>query len=537
MGARQAPDGLQSISIDGQLYDVDQTAIDGLKERGIPFDDGSHYKPTMGNADNVALDVGRGAVHGATLGFADKKFGDSNQSVMQRLGGDDYADVKTRSPVATAVGDMGGSLAIPVPGLGAAKVGAGAAKAGGAFWRLAAEKMAANAAEQAAVGGGMGAARAYAEGEDPAKAATLGGILGGAGGALVSGAGSVAAAAKPYVTKALNATADAARAMPFKLVGGSDEQLSQIAAKFGIDKLPERLAGAIEALIPPKGVLGRSQEQYRQELAPIIDRVGPELGALREKLGTEQGLNQLLPDEWATMRQNLQAKLDSTSQRTAKGREEYAALAKDLEEFDKHQPPQTLGGAADVKSEYQSAGHIGKMGSVPEKAAAQSAATIGSEGKGVIDRLLGYATDDSRAKYQALNDEYAVAKLLKEQVDPNALREQFSKNLAGLGSVAAGTLSGAVVGGLSGLAGGSAVDHPGAGVVGGALAGAGAGFNLAAGSGTRNLMTQLLARPQAMDTIANIARASGKKLSQIDLDKLAAYVQSITGKAAGYTAE
>lgn len=564
MGISQAPQGLIPIKVDGQLYNVDQAAIDDLKAKGIPYDDGqdTFKSSTLG-------DAARGAVHGATLGFADTKFGEDKQSVMQRLNGDDYEAVKERSPIATGVGDFVGSMAIPVPGTGAAKAGA-------TGWKAIAAMLARRTAEQAVVGGTMSGARAIAEGEDPTQATEIGAALGGAGSAALGLGGAAATAAKPYVAKGLNAVADVARTRgAFGITGGTDKTALAIAQRFGVDELPSRLADAIEALVPPKGLKGRTPLEYTKELEPIIANKGAEIGQLRADMGGmgpgQQGLDALIPAEWSQMRQNLEGQLNKTSIRTKEGEELAGALRRNIEALDAPTPelkakfeglkadlasadtpkaqaaaqrkldayyksiePKTIGDLADIKSEYQSAGHKGALGSVQDNAAAEAAANVGKEGKDTLARLLASATDDSRNAHDLAQQEYGVASMLKKQIDPKALKDQFATNISGLGSVVAGTASGALVGGLSGLAAGSAADHPKAGALAGALAGAGTGFNMAAGSGTRNLMTQLLARPQAMDTIANISRASGKKLSQIDLDKLTRYVQSLTGKAGGF---
>lgn len=562
MGLVQAPEGLQAITVDGEPYFVDQAAIADLQKKGIPYDDGHNAFKS-----STLSDAARGAVHGATLGFADKKFGDSNQSVMQRYGGDDYDEVKERSPIATGVGDFAGSVALPVPGSGA--------RAGATGWKAAAALLARRTAEQAAVGGTMGGARAIAEGEDPTQAAEIGAALGGAGSAALGLGGAAVNAAKPYVEKGLNAVADVARTRgAFGITGGTDKTALAIAQRFGVDELPSRLADAIEALVPPKGVKGRTPLEYTKELEPIIANKGAEIGQLRQEMGTNQGLDALIPGEWSQMRQNLQGQLDKTSIRTKEGEELASALRRNIGALDAPTPelaakfeqlksnlasadtpkaqaaaqrkldayyksiePKTISDLADIKSEYQAAGHKGPLGSVQDNAAAEAAANVGKEGKDTLNRLLALATDESRNAHDLAQQEYGVASMLKKQIDPKALKDQFATNISGLGSVLGGTASGAIVGGLSGLAAGSAADHPKAGALAGMLAGAGTGFNMAAGSGTRNLMTQLLARPQAMDTIANITRASGKKLSQIDLDKLTRYVQSLTGKVGGYVAD
>lgn len=517
MGISQAPQGLIPIKVDGQLYNVDQEAIDDLKAKGIPYDDGHDTFKSSSLSD-----AARGAAHGATLGFADTKFGEDKQSVMQRLGGDDYDAVKERSPVATTVGDFAGGMAIPVPGTGAAKAGA-------TGWKAAAALMARRAAEQAVVGGTMGGARAIAEGEDPTQAAGIGAVLGGAGSAALELGGAAATAAKPWVAKGLNAVADAARTRPFG-IGGSDAQLSKIAAKFGVDELPANIAKMIEEHVPPEGLIGRNREEYRKALEPIIDREGQDLGALRQHIGQEQGVNSIIPAEYAKMRQNMQDEIASLPTRTAKQRELVNAMQKDLEAFDKQATPRTLTGLANVKSQYQADGHIGPMGTVPEKAAAQSSANFGSEGKNTISRLLDYSTDDVHAAHDLASKNYGEASTLYDQIEPKAVRDRMNTNAAKAAAAGIGAVGGAIMG--AGTA--ASTDHS---ILGGAAIGGLGGALSSTNTGTRNLMTQLLEQPKAMDTIANITRASGRKLSQIDLNKLTRYVQSLTGKVGGFASD
>lgn len=509
MGAAQAPDGLQPISVAGQLYYVDQDAIAGLKERGIQYDDGSQF-----NGSSTAGDFERGALHGATLGLADKKFGDSNQSVTQRLGGDDYAAVQQRSSIASGVGDFAGNTVVPVPG-GTAEKGLAA--------------VAQRVGMQAAAGAGTGAVRAYSEDKNPETAAGIGALLGGAGAGLVEGAGAALNAGSNLASKALNATADAARTRVFG-IGGSDKQLDALAQRFGVDKLPEKLASMIESTVPPTGkMLGRNREQYRQELANVIDAKGPEIGALREQMGTDEGVDSLIPQEWSKMREILQKKLDSAPLRTEEQRSFANSLQKDIQAFDEAGTPEDLAKVASIKSEYQGAGHVGPMGTIPDNASRESAALLGRESKDTLGRLTDYALPESKAAHDAASQKFAEASLLADQISPKAIRDQLNTNAAGLSSMAAATLGGAISGGVSGYA----ADHP----ISGALGGAALGLGLAGTSGTRNFLSQVIAQPRGMDTLANIARAAGKNLKDLDLNELSRLVQASMGKLGGYAAQ
>lgn len=494
-----------------------QQALDTLHAKTPAFE-----RPDYVAQREATNDFGRGAAHGGTLGFADKPFGEANQSLAQRMGGDPYKMVEERSPVASTAGDVFGSLAIPVPGGPQAAVGA----------KLGARVLAGvgRAATQGVVGAGTGAARAYAEGKDVGDAATLGGALGAAGSAVVDAGSAGVKAISKYGGKALNAIADTARIQPYG-IGGSDKQLSKIAERFGLENLPATLAAKIEELLPNDGrVLGRNRTESYAGLEAHTDKLGPEIGALREQAGGmgkgQEGLNKLIPDEWKAMRESLQSKLQGVSTRTAEGRAEAAALQKDLEAFDAHKPPKTLTGVADIKSEYQAAGHGGKMGTVEDRAAAQSAATMGSESKATLERLFTHAMDDTRIAHEAASNKFSQAALLRDQINPKAVREQLSTNAAGIGGAVVGALGGAALGAATG-------DNTGK----GAVLGAGAGALGSTNTGTRNFMTQLLAQPKAMDTLANIARASGKSLDKLDLNALAKFIQESMGKAGGYAAQ
>jgi hypothetical protein len=520
MGAIETPEGLTPISVGGKMYFVDDAAIAGLKERGIQYTSGADTQKQWESTGETGRDMARGVIHGGTLGFADAKFGDSNQSVAQRVGGEDYNTVKERSPVASGVGDFAGSMALPVPGGGAALAGRGAAAVAGRIGL------------QGAVGAGMGAARAVAEGEDPVNAGALGGALGAGGAGLVEGAGWAASKAAPYVKQALDATADAARARGVFAVGGSDAKLSALAQRFGVDKIPAKIAALIEQVVPQDGAkIGLTRDQYREILESQANTYGPLTTGMRQRAGEAEGVNSIIPQEYQTMRQNLQDKLKGLPRLTAKDDALANALESDLGRLDTAKQPKTLEELAALKSHYQAAGHEGIMGTVPERAAAEAAANIGGEGKETLNRLMEYATDDTKNMHRMANDKTADIKMLLQQIEPKAIREQLDTNAAaGVGATIAGGLGGAALG--AGTA--ALTDND---VSKGAMLGASAGIGGGAMTGTNNFTKQMLARPQAMDTIANFSRAAGKALKDIDLIKLQRYIQSAIGKGSGYAAE
>ena len=519
---------LQKITVGGKQYMVDEEALNDLRSRKIPFATGEGQEQQPEAEGSTLGDFGRGVAHGASFGLADTKFGDSNQSIAERLGGDDYDRVKERSPIATGVGDLAGSVAVPIPGASAF----GAAKGVGGFL--------ARAGVNAAIGAGTGALRAAAEGQDISDAATSGAAFGAAGGAAAEGLGRIAVGAKDLAARGLNSAADSALVRGVFGVGGSDNALKKIAAKFGVDNLPEELAAKIRELVPSESFLGKSRSQYRDELGDIVSQEGPQIGYLREKMGKDQGLDALIPGELAVARGNLQNKLNNITTRTAEGRAEKAALEADLAEFDKLAGPKltnpkTLEGLADVKSTYQAAGHGGPLGTVPERAAAEAAATIGGEMKGAFDRALQYAKDGTREAYEQANDRYGLAAALHKQIEPKAVREQLNSNAAGLAAVAQAALANGVVGAAGGALGGSQIGegHAAEGGLMGGIMGALHGATMAGNTGTRNFMTQLLAQPKAMDALSNIMRASGKKLEDLDLQSLARLVRTHMGQAGG----
>src|SRR5262249_32459065 len=170
--------------------------------------------------------------------------------------------------------------------------------------------------------------------------------------------GALAQKAAPYVSRALESTADAARTRGvFGMGTGSDRQLQAVAAKFGLDELPKRLAADIEGMIPPQGLMGRGRDAYRKELEPIIAESGKDLGALRQHMGQDQGVNKIIPQEWANFRQNLQDKLDNMNILTDKDAAEYAALERVLERLDNFADPKNLNQVSGIKSHFQEAGH------------------------------------------------------------------------------------------------------------------------------------------------------------------------------------
>lgn len=513
-----ADPGLTRITVGGQQFDVDQDALDSLAAKGIDYQNDT---PILQRIEQGASDLGRIAAHGATLGYIDKKFGDSNQSINERLGDEEpYAGVERRNPVMAPVGEIGASLLLPVPKGAVAAKGAGLAERGIAALS--------RAATQSTVGAGTGAARAYAEGEDPVAGAEVGGALGGLGSAAVDTVAGLGKTAAKYGGKMLNSVADVARTAPYA-IGGSDKQLAAIAEKFGVDKVPAKLAAIIEEMLPNNGrLLGRNRQQIVSELNQTLDEEGPRLADIRNEIGTTDGVNALIPDAWKSLRERLAADASGQSSRTGEGRALKSALQSDLEAFDAAGQPKTVSDVAGIKSEYQSAGHTGKLGTVADSAIPESAAQFGKQiRKTLEDDLLAYAKDENQAEHALSNDRYAKAALLADQITPKSLREALASNAGDLGAAVLGAGTGAALGAVGG-------DYAGEHGKTGALAGALFGLQMSTNTGTRSYMRQLMAKPQAMDTIANILRASGKKIEDLDLNKLAELIQASTGKVGGY---
>lgn len=495
-------DGTIRIRVGDEEFDATPAALQRLRNQGVDYSSGPQQAPgdnnTNGKTWKQALetlgDTGRGAVHGATLGLADTKFGADNKSLPERLGLDSYDTVNERSPVASTVGDLGGSLILPGGVLGK---GAG---------------LAARIGEQALVGGVTGGIRSAAENGDWKQGAQDGAMYGAGGAAVLGGIASAYNKGAKFLSEALGSSADTLRT---KAVGIGAAEMKGLASRFGVDELPKALAQHIEATVPSKG-LGRSAENYASELTSRADDVGPKIDQVLERADSE-GVHHEIPGAWASMLERLEGragKLEGNGRVLPQQVAEAGAMRKSVDALAGAEPPSSSPGLRKLKSGWQSEAYTGPGSSVPDTKNAAVAEAFGQEGRQALSDVMEHAQPNTRGEFEGLNKEYEGLALLRDTAAKRAAIEGADSKIPGL----LGAVGGGAIGGLMND------DDPLNGAVLGALAG---GF-----SGTRNYASQALSGTRAMDATANALRAGQRALKPRDLEVLRKFSQ-YAGKAGG----
>lgn len=192
-----------AIAAGGQVQQPQQTELQAALAAGGQQVDPNAPAPAA-PTPGIGEAIGRGAIQGATLGFGDELTG----AIESILGSKTYAQSRDESraanraaseahPLAYGGAELGAGLVTPVPGLGAAKAGAG---------------LAAHALSGAAIGGlaGIGSSEAdLTKGDfggaihDTVQSALLGGAIGAVGGKLGQKLGGAGEASEERSIKAL----------------------------------------------------------------------------------------------------------------------------------------------------------------------------------------------------------------------------------------------------------------------------------------------------------------------------------------------
>lgn len=479
------------IKIDGQEFDADDAALAELSKRGVAYQDVTPKAAGGGMLETIG-DTLRGAAHGASFGLSDMDVGAfGGKSIADLAGLAEYDDVQRRSPTASFVGDIGGSVLSPVSKIGAvAKGGAMLGKVAGGLG-----KYAGAALEQGVKGAAGGALRSYAEGGDPMSGGLAGGaagaVLGGATPALAAGVSGALKQATPLVQKGadkvgkfLGQEADKARLDAYG-IGNAERQA--LAQRFGVDELPSKVAAMIEDVFPVQGIMGKSAAERAAQLGVKnaagkwergeLRQIGDELGQAYETAGVKEGLDKFVPGAWSNAGQNLASKAEQMPTATAGERSLRQALGKNAEEIGQEAAPGSFQDMVFRKADMLREAHGGPAGSVPDVASKEAAKMSGDELKRQIDGMLQYATDDTRNTITELRKKYGDRALLQEMLQKKGATEQGGSILPLMAATALG----------------SATMGP-------------WGAALALITGTRNQAIQNFSKSQGMDTLANIAR-------------------------------
>ena len=492
------------ITINGEAYDADDKTLAELQRDGVKFEP---VQAESGGFWQGAGDLVRGGAHGATMGLADAKFGQDNESLTQRLGLADYSDVEARSPTLTTVGDMAGSILSPAAKLGTAAKGAGLAMRVG----------------RGMLGSGVDAAvRETAEqgqGADMERSLTAGGIGAAIGGALpVAGAAikglagtKTAQGLADFGAGVVSRGSDAARG---RSAGLGAAEMKALGEKTGLhgDDLAAYAAKEIETLAPaPKW--GQSASDTAKVLSQARDTQGAKIGQSLDEAGDAEGLNAFITDSgngaqpgmWDNLRRRMAS--DATALPTDSPGEQALSNAATgfSSRLDQSFAPKTLGGVHKRISGWGDEAYAGNnaVSTLNDSASAQASEmgrSIGRDELGqYIDKYASQQTADNfnqgMAGYSRVAD-YAKAATKRADIEA-ASSNDLTGNAVALAAAAGQGMTGALAGGaMGGIPGAFA----------GGLAGLGTGVATALHSGTNNQLKQTLGGSKGQSMLANYGR-------------------------------
>lgn len=489
------------ITIDGKTYDADEDTLAQMAKDGVKYE--TPKASAGGGFWQGAGDLMRGGAHGVSLGLADAKFGQDNQSLLQRAGLDDYSKVKERSPVLTNVGDLGGSLVNPLGELGVAAKGAGmAARIGRGMLGAGVESLVRETADQGQQGSPLKALEAGGIG------AAIGGVLPGLG-AAVNGIGNTKGvkAAGEWLGDAVDKGADSARNLAF---GIGKKELDNLARKTGAsgDTLAADTAAHLEQLAPsPKW--GSNAASKGEELATQRRAAGADIGSALDTAGASEGLNTQVPGAWRQLQQKLGDKAlelpNSAPQENALSNMALGAATR----TEKEAAPETLGGlhkrVSDWGKQAYKADNANKTVTTLENdASSQTANMMRDTGREELQNVVNQASPATQTKFNEGMSKFSDIVDYERAAKAQGTREASRSNVMGM--VAAPALA-TIGGGVNGLITGG---------IPGALAGAALGGGMAIGSGTRNAFRQMAETSRGFDVAANAGRAVAGKLKNAD---------------------
>lgn len=507
------------IVIDGKTYDTDDETIAQMAKDGVKYQSADAPAPSGGDGgegqstwSKIAEDLGataRGGVHGLSVGLADSKFGDSNQSLMQRAGLDDYDKVKERSPVHATIGDVAGSMFNPIGELGLAAKGAGlATRAVRGALGSGVEGLVRETAEQ---GQGADMGRSLKAG---GWSAALGGLIPGLGaGVSALGKTETAKAAGNALSGLADKVADTARN---KAAGLGAKEMKDLGTKTGLhgDELAAYVAKEQESLAPsPQANLklgkdftlgGQSASDRADTLVAKRDAAGTEIGNALDEAGTSEGLNAFIgptnasPGSWATIQQKLAADASGLKNASPKEQMVYNAANGFSDRLADEAAPATLGGLHKRVSDwgkeaYPQKGGISNLSDTAAGQAAEMGRDVGREELGSL--ISSYATPETAQKFEKGMGDYSRVADYARAAETRSNIESANSNVMGMAAVPIAALGGFATGGLQGAA---------------------IGGGMALHSGTRNALRQAAETSRGYDIAANAGRAIAPKLKNMD---------------------
>lgn len=494
------------VTIDGRTYEASDEALAQMAKDGVKYekvDSGGFWqgaKDMLQRGDKNITDnlttIGdglRGAAHGATFGAADAKFGDDNESLMQRLGLADYDVVKERSPIVSGIGDVAGSVLSPLSKIGMAAKGAGAAARIG----------------RAALGAGVEAGSREAfesrDADAASDAATTGAAMGGGVSAAASGLGALAntntaGRLASAVSKGLSEMADTARVKGSGFVTKDLKALAQKTGQSG-EELASETADRIERLAPsPK--FGESAGDKAAKFEAIRKQQGQQIGEALDDAGTREGLNAFIPDSqgqqgyWTNVQKRFANEADALPGTSG---EEFAlrnAANSMSERLGAEAAPKTMSKfherVHNFGDEAYGANKANKAVRTPENTTnARTAEMARDISRDELGQLIDtYALPETAAKFRDSMKGFSDVVDLERVAKERATSEAAASNLMGGAAIPVGAVLGFMTGGLPG---------------------AGAGAGMAAYSGTRNAIRQMAETSQGYDASANALRALAKR--------------------------
>lgn len=504
------------IVIDGKTYEADDETLAQMSKDGVKYQSADAPAGGQGMWSKMAEDLGataRGGVHGLSVGLADAKFGDSNQSAMQRLGMDDYDKVKERSPLHTTIGDVAGSIFNPIGELGLAAKGAG---------------LATRAVRGALSSGVEGLVRETAEqgqGADMERSAKAGGwsaLLGGLIPGLGAGVGALgktetAKAAGEALSGLTSRVADTARN---KAAGLGAKEMKDLGVKTGLhgDDLASYVAKEQESLAPsPQANLklgkdftlgGQSVSDRADTLISKREAAGQAIGDSLDKAGSlgpgGEGLDAFIkpssgsPGSWANIQQKLAADASGLKSSSPKEQMLYNAANGFSDRLGQEAAPSTLGGLHKRVSDwgkeaYPAKGAVSNLSDTAAGQAAEMGRDVGREELGSL--IKNYATPETAQKFEQGMGDYSRVADYARAAETRANTESANSNVMGMAAVPLATLGGFATGGISGAA---------------------VGGGMALHSGTRNALRQAAETSRGYDVAANAGRYMAPKLKNMD---------------------
>jgi hypothetical protein len=497
------------ITLDGRTYEADDATLAQMDKDGVKY--APAHEQGGGFWQNAA-DALRGGAHGLSVGIADAKFGDANESLMQRAGLDDYDKVKERSPVLTTVGDLAGSVVNPLGELGMAAKGASlAARVGRGMLGSGVESLVREAADEG-------------QGGSPTKALEAGGIGALIGGVIPGIGAGIGALGKTEAVQKLGGflgdiTDKAADTMRNKAAGLGAREMKDLGEKTGLhgNELAAYVAKEQEALAPsPQANLkpgkdftlgGQTVSDRAETLLAQREASGKAIGDSLDEAGSAEGLDAFLkpsdngnnPGTWAQIQQRLAQDAAGLKNASPKEQMVYNAANGFSDRLANEAAPDTLGGLHKRVSDWGKEAYPQKGGisNLSDSAAGQAAEMGRDVGRDELGKLVSqYATPETVQKFEKGMGDYSRVADYARAAETRANIEAANSNFMGS----------AVIPAVAGIGG----------FVTGGIPGAAVGLGMAAHSGTRSALRQAAETSRGYDIAANAGRALAPKLKSAD---------------------